>query len=94
MKLSATTESTSIAELIDDEEVLNVIEAKREANEQSEFEIAVGSWDSIFIETIDDTASTSDSFEITSTFRFKTFDLAQVFVIASDSTDFFITLVW
>jgi len=43
MKLSATTESTSIAELINDEEVLNVIEARREANEQSEFEIAVGS---------------------------------------------------
>lgn len=94
MKLSATTESASIAELINDEDVMKEVEAKREANEQSEFEIAVGSWDSIFIETIWDEASTTDSYEVTSTFRFKTFDLSKVFVIASDSTDFFITLVW
>jgi hypothetical protein len=43
MKLSATDTSTSIAELIDDEAVMQEVEAKREANEQSEFEISVGS---------------------------------------------------
>lgn len=94
MKLSATDTSTSIAELIDDETVMQEVEAKREANEQSEFEISVGSWDTIYIETIGDEASASDSAPITDKFRFKTFDLSKVFVIAESSTDFFITLVW
>ena len=94
MKLSATDTSSSIASLINDEDVMALIEAKREANEPVEVEIAVGSWDTIYIETIDDEASASDSAPITSTFRFKAFDLNKVFVIAEASTDFFITLVW
>lgn len=93
MKLSATTVSASIAELINDDAVLEAIEAKRQANQPIEVEISVGSGDSIFLETIDDEASTTDSIEVTSSIRFKTFDLWQVFVIASESTDFFITLV-
>ena len=56
-------------------------------------EISVASGDSIFIETISDEASTTDSYEVTSTFRFKTYQLDQVFVIASDSTDFNIQIV-
>lgn len=93
MKLSATTGSTSIAELINDDAVLEAIEAKRQANHPIEVEISVGSGDSIFLETINDEASTTNSIEVTSSIRFKTFDLWQVFVIASKSTDFFITLV-
>lgn len=94
MKLSATTTSSSIVDLINDDEVLTLIEAKRNANEPIEIEISVWSWDSIFVETIDDEASTTDSYEVTSTFRFKTYQLDQVFVIASDSTDFNIQIVW
>ena len=93
MKLTASTESTSFAELLW-AEWLEMIESKRGANEPVEIEISVWSWDSIFIETIDDEASTTDSYGVTSTFRFKTFGFDNVFVIASESTDFFIQIVW
>ena len=93
MKLTAWTESTSLAELLWADN-LEIIEAKRWANEPVEIEISVWSWDSVFIETIDDEASTTDSLEVTSTFRFKTFGFDNVFVIASESTDFFIQIVW
>lgn len=94
MKLSATTTSSSIVDLINDDEVLTLIEAKRNANEPIEIEISVWSWDSVFVETISDEASTTDSYEVTNTFRFKTYQLDQVFVIANDSTDFNIQIVW
>jgi hypothetical protein len=41
MKLSATTTSSSIVDLINDDEVLALIEAKRNANEPIEIEISV-----------------------------------------------------
>lgn len=93
MKLTASTESTSLAELIW-ADWLALIESKRWANKPVEIEISVASGDSIFLETIDDEAKTTDSYEITSTFRFKTFWFDNVFVIASDSVDFLIQVVW
>ena len=93
MKLTASTESTSLAELIW-ADWLALIESKRWLNEPVEIQISVASWDSVFIETIDEEADTTESLEITSTFRFKTFWFENVFVIASDSTDFYIQVVW
>ena len=89
MKLSATTTSTSIAALLEAEGIKDYFPVGKPC----EFEISVGSGDSVFIETLDDEASTTTSQEITSSFRFKTYHPEKVFVIASESTDFYITLV-
>lgn len=89
MKLKATATSTSLLDLIGWETLSPVWKADK----PYEFEIVVWSWDSIFIETLWDEADT-DSLEITSSFRFKTYSPENVFIIASTDTDFIINLVW
>lgn len=89
MKLAVSTTSTSIGDLLEAEGIKDFFPVWKPC----EFEISVSSGDSIFIETLEDEASTTTSQEITSSFRFKTYHPEKVFVIASESTDFYITLV-
>lgn len=90
MQLTATDTSASIWSLLEAEWVKDYAPVGK----QSEFLITVWSGDSIFIETLGDEASTEDSYEITDSFRFKTYQPEKVFVIATTDTDFMITLVW
>lgn len=93
MKLTATTTSTSLYDLIW-EEAMSFATKVHNPNMPFEFEIQVWSWDSIFLETLEDSADTSDSLEIDWDFRFKTTSPKDVYIVASWSTNFNIILVW
>ena len=102
MKLTATTQSTTLFDLLqnattDEFKPLQLIEAKRIKNELEwcyGVEIVRWDWD-IYVETIDTEAST-DSRPINSNtpiFAFNTMDLRYISVYAESSTDFYISIV-
>lgn len=100
MKLTATTTSTSLKDLIAtaDPTALSLIEKKRIQNELMwayGVEIMRDSGD-IYVETILDEARTIDWRPVNTTapiFAFNCMELANIYVIASADTDFYISIL-